>query len=220
MKNKLILKVVVLYPVFMCILFFLPAGSFKFWEAWIYSVTLFIPMMTTLIYLVNKDPALLERRFKRKEKEIKQKIIVKIFTIPFFIGFIIPGFDYRFNWSDVPIFLVVIANIIVFLSYFFVFLVFKENSYASRVVEVEKNQKIISTGPYAIVRHPMYTGMTFLFLFTPIALGSYWALTMFVFLPIVFIFRILNEENVLRKDLSGYIEYCQKTRYRLIPYIW
>jgi protein-S-isoprenylcysteine O-methyltransferase Ste14 len=220
MGRRLITKVLILYPLLVCLFLFLPAGSFRYWEGWIYSLALFIPMIITMFYLLKKDPELLKRRLRLKEKEEKQKIIVRLFRLPFILCFLIPGFDYRFNWSEVPPILVVIGNIMVFLGYLWVFLVFKENSYASRIVEVEKEQKVISTGPYSVVRHPMYLGIIVMYLFTPLALGSWWALVVFIFLPLVLIFRIFNEEEVLLRDLPGYKEYCQKTRYRLIPYIW
>jgi len=173
-----------------------------------------------MFYLLKKDPELLKRRLKLKEKEEKQKNIVRLFRLPFILCFLIPGFDYRFNCSEVSPILVVIANIMVFLGYLWVFFVFRENSYTSRIVEVEKEQKVISTGPYSVVRHPMYLGIIVMYLFTPLALGSWWALIVFAFLPLVLIFRIFNEEEVLLRDLPGYKEYCKKTRYRLIPYIW
>jgi len=220
MANRKFLKLLVLFPIFICVFLFLPAGSFKFWEGWVYSAAIFIPMVLTVSYLIKKDPALLERRMKLKEKEKRQKLIVKIFRLPFIIGFLIPAIDYRFNWSEVSPVIVVLANVMVFLGYYIVFLVFKENTYTSRIVEVEKDQKVISTGLYAIVRHPMYTGSILMFLFTPLALGSWWALIVFIFLPIILIIRIYNEESVLLRDLSGYKEYCEKVRYRLIPYIW
>jgi protein-S-isoprenylcysteine O-methyltransferase Ste14 len=220
MRKTFILKVVLLYPVFVCLLFFLPAGSFSYWEAWVFSVVFFIPMFFTMNYLTKKDPELLKRRLKMKEKDKDQKAIVKLFRLPFFIGFLIPGFDYRFHWSEVSPVVVIIANILVFLGYLFVFSVFRENSYASRIVEVEEEQKVISTGPYAIVRHPMYTGMITMFLAMPVALGSWWALFVFGFLPVIMAFRILSEEKILSRELPGYSEYCQKTRFRLIPYIW
>ena len=220
MRRRLITKVLILYPVSVCLFLFLPAGSFKYWDAWIYSIALFVPMIITMFYLLKKDPELLNRRLKLKEKEEKQKIIVRLFRLPFILCFLIPGFDYRFNWSEVPPILVAIGNIMVFLGYLWVFLVFRENSYTSRIVEVEKEQKVISTGPYSVVRHPMYLGIIVMYLFTPLALGSWWALIVFMFLPLVLIFRIFNEEEVLQRDLTGYKEYCQKTHYRLIPYIW
>ena len=157
---------------------------------------------------------------KLKEKEEKQKFIVKIFRLPFILGFLIPAFDYRFNWSEVSRVIVLLANVVVFLGYYIVFLVFKANTYTSRIVEVEKDQKVISTGPYAIVRHTMHTGSILMFLFTPLALGSWWALIVFIFLPIILIIRIYNEESVLLRDLPDYKEYCEKVGYRLIPYIW
>ena len=176
--------------------------------------------MTTLVYLVKNDPELLKRRMRVKEKETKQKLIVGISRIPFILGFIIPGLDFRFNWSEISPTIVITADIIVFLGYWLVFLVFRENSYTSRIVEVEKGQRVITTGPYAVVRHPMYTGIILMYLFTPIALGSWWALLIFGFTPVVLILRIFNEEELLKKDLTGYKEYCQKVRYRLIPYVW
>ncbi|OFX90083.1 MAG: hypothetical protein A2W99_17305 [Bacteroidetes bacterium GWF2_33_16] len=218
--NKLILKVLIFYPLFICVFLFLPAGSWKFWEAWIYSFALFIPMIITLSYLVKNDPALLQRRLRTKEREKNQKIIVRLFRLPFILGFLLPGIDYRYNWSEVPTLLVLLANIMVLLGYFLIFFVFRENSYTSRIVEVEKDQKVISTGPYSFVRHPMYSGTIVMFLFTPLALGSWWALLIYMFLPLVLILRILNEEKTLKKELTGYDEYCQKVRYRLIPYLW
>ena len=217
---KLIAKVLILYPVFIGVFLFLPAGSIRYYEAWIYSVALFIPMITTLLYLVKYDPKLLERRMRYKEKEEKQKLIIRLSRLPFIAGFLIPGFDYRFSWSDVPIAFVILANVIVMAGYFFVFLVFRENSYTSRIVEVEKEQEVITTGPYSIVRHPMYTGTIFMFLFTPLALGSWWAIIAFALWPVVLVYRIFDEERVLMKDLKGYKEYCEKTRYRLIPMVW
>ena len=132
------MKLLILYPIFIGLLIFLPAGSFRFWEGWLYSVVLFIPLVTTLRYLVKNDPELLKRRMRLKEKEIKQKLIVGISRIPFILGFLIPGFDFRFSWSDVPLVVVIIGNIMVFLGYWLVFLAFRENSFTSCIVEVEK----------------------------------------------------------------------------------
>lgn len=217
---KLIAKVLILYPVFIGVFLFLPAGSFRYYEAWIYSLALFIPMITTLLYLVKYDPKLLERRMRYKEKEEKQKLIIRLARLPFILGFLIPGFDYRFGWSDIPMAFVILANVIVMAGYFFVFLVFRENTYTSRIVEVEKEQEVITTGPYSIVRHPMYTGTIVMFLFTPLALGSWWAIIAFALWPVVLVYRIFDEERVLMKDLKGYKEYSEKTRYRLIPFVW
>jgi protein-S-isoprenylcysteine O-methyltransferase Ste14 len=220
MGAKIFLRVLIFFPICMGLFFFLPAGSFRFWEAWVYSVVLFIPMITTLTYLVRHDAALLERRMRFKEKEEKQKSIIRFARLPFLIGFFIPGFDYRYDWSQVSIAVAVVANIIVFLGYFMVFLVFRENTYTSRIVEVEKDQKVITTGPYSIVRHPMYTGTILMVLATPLALGSWWAILAFILWPVVIVTRIFNEEAVLHKELPGYTEYCQKVHYRLIPFVW
>jgi protein-S-isoprenylcysteine O-methyltransferase Ste14 len=207
-------------PVFIGLMLFLPAGTLDYWQAWIYCAVLFIPMFFVVFYFLKKNPELLERRMRMKEKEEKQKTIIKIGYILFFIGFIIPGLDYRYHWSDVPDLIVISANAIVLAGYIFFFFVLRENSYASRIIEVEKGQKVITTGPYAIVRHPMYMGVLLMYLFTPLALGSYWAI--FFFLPLfpLIVVRLLNEEEVLLRELPDYKEYCLKTRYHLIPFIW
>jgi protein-S-isoprenylcysteine O-methyltransferase Ste14 len=220
MKMKPRLLLLILFPVFICVFLFLPAGTFKFWEAWVYSASLLIPMLTTVFYLAKNDPGLLERRLRLKEKEVKQKKVVRFFMIPFFIGYLITGFDHRFNWSEVSTSHVIIANVMVLIGYFWVFLVFRENSYTSRIIEVEKGQKVITTGPYSIVRHPMYLGASIMYLFTPFALGSWWALIVFIFIPVVLIYRIFDEERLLLNEFPGYQEYCRITRFRLIPFIW
>jgi protein-S-isoprenylcysteine O-methyltransferase Ste14 len=220
MEKKSIIRILFLFLAFFLVFLFLPAGSFKFWEAWGYLLALSVPLALTLFYLIKNDPDLLKRRLRLKEKEEKQKKIVRLFRLPFILGYLIPGFDYRFDWSEVPAILVVISNVMVFLGYLWVYFVFRENSFTSRIVEVEEGQKVISTGPYAVVRHPMYLGIIIMFLFTPLALGSWWALAIFAFIPVILIIRIFNEESVLRKNLPGYMDYCEKTHYRLIPFIW
>lgn len=157
---------------------------------------------------------------KYKEKEAQQKTIVKIANTFFFLGFLIPGLDYRFGWSTVPLWLTILSNVIMLSGYFLIFLAFKENSFAGRTVEIFEGQRVIDTGPYAVVRHPMYAGMIPMFLFMPLALGSFWALLSFIPVCIIIILRTLNEEKVLTRDLVGYSAYCQKVRYRLIPFIW
>jgi protein-S-isoprenylcysteine O-methyltransferase Ste14 len=202
------------------LLLFLPAGSVRFWEAWLYCGVLFIPMLFVVRYFVKTDPALLERRLKWKEEEPEQRTLIKLATGIFFIGFILPGFDYRYQWSAVPVALVLVSNTLVFLGYLLFFLVLRENSYASRVIEVEQGQKVITTGPYAVVRHPLYLGVLVMLLFTPLALGSVWALLPFLLLVPIVVFRIIKEEEVLLRELPGYQKYCQQTRYRLVPFVW
>ena len=210
-----------LLPLFLGLIILFPAGTFDFWQAYLYLSVLVLPMIFVILYFVKQDPKFLERRTRAKEKEKQQKLIVILTTPIFLAGFIIPGLDHRFDWSNIPTFLVIAADIVVLLGYLIIFLVFKQNSYASRIVEVNENQKVITTGLYGVVRHPMYLGILIMYLPTPIALGSYWGLIPFIaFLPVALVFRILNEEKVLSNNLQAYKEYCQKTRYRLIPFIW
>ena len=222
-QKKLRKKIALLVPaVFLGLglIFFVPAGTLDYWEAWVYCAVLLVPFVFVLTYLLRKDPELLARRIRLNEKEPAQRRIIRASSLIFFTGFLIPGLDQRFGWSDIPVEAVLAANILVILGYVLVFLVFKENPFASRVVEVEPDQRVISTGPYALVRHPMYLGTSIMWLATPIALGSYWALPVFLFLPIVLVYRIMNEEEVLLRELPGYREYIQKVKYRLIPGIW
>ncbi|MCZ7400778.1 MAG: isoprenylcysteine carboxylmethyltransferase family protein [Candidatus Methanoperedens sp.] len=219
LKNQVILRFIMV-PIFMGLMLFLPAGSLDYWQAWIYCSVLFIPVFFVVFYFLKYDPELLERRMRMREKEEKQKTIQILGIVIFFSGFIMCGLDYRYHWSNVPAYLVIAANAIVLSGYIFVFLVLRENSYASRIIEVEKGQKVITTGPYAIVRHPMYLGVLVMYLFTPLALGSYRAIIFFLPLIPLLVSRLLNEEEVLLKELPGYKEYCQKTRYHLIPFIY
>lgn len=200
------------------VIIFLPAGSFQFWQGWIWWSGLLVLMIFTAAFFLKKSPELLARRMKFKEREIRRKppAILNLY----FLGFIIPGFDFRFHWSSLPLWVVILSNAIVFLGYIFIIIVFKENSYASTVIQVEREQQVISTGPYTIVRHPMYLGMLLISLFSPLALGSYWAVIPALIIIPSLILRIKSEEEVLRKSLRGYDDYCLKTRYRLIPLIW
>ena len=207
-------------PVIIGAITLLPAGTFNYWQVYVLVGFLVVPMLFVLFYFLKHDPQFLERRIKTKEKEKTQRFIQATFTLLFLSAFIISGFDRRFGWSQIPVSMIILANCISLLGYVFVFFVFRENSYASRVVEVENNQKVISTGVYSFVRHPMYVGVIIMWLPIPIALGSYWALIPIATIPVALVIRILNEESVLKKDLPGYEEYCQKTKYRLIPFVW
>jgi len=217
---KKIIKRFSLVPIVLGILILVPAGTFIFWQVYVYLAVLVIPMIFVLFYFFKKDPLFLERRTRAKEKEKTQKIIQIVFSVIFLSGFVIPGLDKRFGWSDIPINIVLITDIIILLGYLLIFFVFRQNSYASRIVEVDKSQKVISTGLYSFVRHPMYLGVLIMYIPTPVALGSYWGLIPMATIPLAIVFRILNEEKVLSNDLPGYKEYCKKTRYRLIPLIW
>ncbi len=202
-----------------CMLF-LPAGTLRFWEAWLYIGLLFVPVAIVGVVLFIKDPDLLERRMRTREREAPQKIIIAVSSLVLLTVYLIPGFDRRYAWSTVPSTLVLLADVIILLGYLLFVLTIKENRYASRVVEIQDNQVAISTGPYAIVRHPMYLAVSVIFTLTPLALGSYWALIPTLFLTVVLAARINNEEQLLRHNLTGYEEYCQKVKYRLLPYIW
>lgn len=199
---------------------FLSAGTFAYWEAWVYLVVLIVPMSFVLIYLLKHSPELLERRMRLKEKEPAQKLIITIAFFCFFFAFLLPGFDQRFAWSQVPAVAVIVADILVLLGYGIVFLVFRENPYASRVIEVEPGQRVISSGPYVLIRHPMYLGESLMFICSPLALGSYWAMIPALGIVLLLVARIKNEERVMMRDLEGYAEYMQKTVYRLIPGVW
>jgi len=199
---------------------FLPAGTLDYWQAWAYMIVMFVPALFVIIYFLIKDTEFMERRLRTKEKEPAQKLVQIAGGAIFIIGFLLPGLDRRFGWSSVPPELSILADVIVFLGYMLVFWVFRVNSYASRTVQVEKGQKVISTGPYSVIRHPMYLGVLAMYLATPIALGSYWAVFPFLLIIPLFAFRIGNEEEVLRRGLAGYKEYCRKVKYRLVPGIW
>ena len=202
------------------LILFLPAGTIKYWNAWLFIGALFIPVILVLIYLIKNDPELLEKRMKTKEKEETQKLIIKLSFIPFIISFLTPGFDYRYQWSAVPLWLVIIATVIMLIGYGMFFIVIRQNSYASRVVEVQEKQKLIDTGLYSVVRHPMYLANVIIYLSIPLVLGSYYSLLVISLFLVVFYFRIKNEEEVLKEGLEGYSDYMKKVKYRLIPYVW
>ncbi len=209
--------------VVMWLVLFLPAWTLDFFQAWLFWLTFSISTIIITVYLLKKDIKLLEFRTKAgptSETQKSQKIIQIFASIFFILLLILPGVDHRYHWSNIPLYLIIIGDIFVLLGFIIVFLVFKENSFASGIIETDKEQKVITTGPYRIVRHPMYTGGLLLLLFTPLALGSYWALIFALLLFVIIVIRLRYEEKFLMKNLSGYKEYCEKTRHRLIPFIW
>lgn len=202
------------------VLLFVPAGTFNFWNAWIFIAALFIPMFFLMIYLAIKKPDLLEKRIKAKEKENIQKVVILFTAIIFIVAFVVSGLDFKYGWSKLPNEIVYISVAVLLISYLGYIEVLRENEYLSRNVEIQENQKVIDTGFYGIVRHPMYLVTIFLYLSIPLILGSIYSF--FIFLPFVVLIieRIKNEEKVLEEGLSGYKEYKKKVKYRLIPFIW
>lgn len=217
--SKVLFRILIAYT-FIGLLIFLPAGTFQFFNGWLFIAGLFVPMVFTFIYLMIKDPDLLEKRIQMKEKEKEQKIYVRLSMLLMVAAYIVPGLDYRLNWSQVPFWLVMLALIIMLGSYIMFIAVMLQNRYASRIIEIQNEQKLIDTGLYSVVRHPMYFAATILYLATAIVLGSYYALIPMALLPILLAFRIINEEKVLLAGLPGYDEYIKKVKYRMIPYVW
>lgn len=217
---KIVVSRVMIVTIAFFIAFFLTAGTFDYWQAWVYMAILLIPMIFVMRYFFKHNPEFLERRMRMGEKESAQKKIIRISFIYYLLAYILPGFDKRWGWSNVPFGIVIAADLLVMLSYAFIVRVFKENIFASRIIEVDSEQKVISSGPYSIVRHPMYVGVALMYSVSPLALGSWWALIPGLMIIPTLVARILNEEEVLSRDLPGYIEYKQKVKYRLLPGIW
>ncbi len=207
-------------PIFICLLLFLPAGTFDFWQVYVYVGMILILVFAATSYFLKHDPELVERRLRSREKQDTQKAVMLGMLVVVILMYVIPGLDRRFGWSDVPTLVVLVADFLVAVGYLFIAFVMKTNSYASRIVEVEEGQQVIKTGPYAVVRHPMYTGAVFMYLASPVALGSWWGIVPAIIMPLILIPRILNEEKVLRDELTGYSEYCTEVRWRLLPYVW
>jgi len=199
---------------------FLPAWSLRYWQGWIYWTEFSLLVMWISIYFLKKNPALIERRLKAgpgAETEKIQKVIQTFTSLCFMALIIFPGVDHHFGWSRVPVYMVVAGNVLVALGLIIIFFVFKENSYTSGIIEVGQDQTVISTGPYRVVRHPMYGGAILMLLGTPLALGSIWGLLFCIPMFGLLIWRAVNEEKYLSQNLSGYTEYCMQTRHRLIP---
>ncbi len=222
-KTKIMISALskfLLVLILVSLILFLPAGTFHYIDGWIFIALLFIPMTFLGIVLFIKAPELLEKRLSTKEKEKTQQIVVKLSALLFLVGFIIAGLDFRFHWSTVPTWCKILASLILLISYGLYAEVMRENTYLSRTVEVQENQKVVDTGLYGIVRHPMYAVTIWLFLSIPVILGSWLSLVCFLYYPILIISRIQNEEKILENGLDGYKEYKTKVRWRLIPFIW
>ncbi len=199
---------------------FIPAGTINYWNAWLFMASLFVPVLFVTAYLIKKDPELLAKRMNAKEKEKEQKLIIKLSVIPFVFAFLIPGFDYRYQWSAVPLWLVIISVFVMLTGYGMFFVVMKQNSYASRIIEIQENQKVIDFGLYSFVRHPMYLSNILMYVSVPFVLGSFYAIIPMLMFTFVFYFRIQNEEKILKEGLEGYSDYMKRVKYRLIPFVW
>ena len=202
------------------ILLFVPAGTLLYYRAWLFMGLLFIPMLILGIVLYLKAPELLQKRLNSKETGNDQKLVVLTAALLFIAVFVLAGLDFKHGWSRLPEWLVAAAAVIQLLSYGLYGEVMRENAYLSRTIEVQEGQEVIDTGLYGIVRHPMYTATVLLFLSMPLVLGSVYALIIFLAYPVIIIARLLHEEKFLEKELTGYKEYKQKVKYRLIPFIW
>ena len=199
---------------------FLPAGSWNYFNGWLFCGLLFLPMLVLGALLLWKAPALLEKRLNTKEQEKTQMAVVAVSSLLFLAAFVAAGLDFRFGWTHVSIWLVCLAAVLQLAAYGLYAEVMRENAWLSRTVEVQENQKVIDTGLYGIIRHPMYTSTVLLFLAMSLVLGSWLSFAIMLLYPVVIVFRIRNEEQVLEAGLAGYREYKQRVRYRLLPFIW
>ena len=209
--------------VVMALLLVVPAGTVHYWQAWVY-LTIFVGVSAlTTLDLIRKDPALLERRMRggpTAEKQPTQKVIMLGMSIGFIALLVVPALDHRFGWSRVPVGGVVAGDLLVGLGFYLIFLVYRENTFTSATIEVAENQKVISTGPYARVRHPMYASAILYLLGTPLALGSYWGLVPVVAMMPFLLWRLLAEERFLARNLAGYTDYQKRVHHRLVPFVW
>ena len=207
----------------MGLLLFVSAGTIRYWQGWAYLAIFTGASILITIYLIKHDPALLERRTRggpTAEKRPAQRIIMLFTSIGFISLLVVPAFDFRFGWSAVPLSVVVLGDAMVAVGFYFIFLVYRENTFTSATIEIAENQQVISTGPYAIVRHPMYASALLYLLGTPLALGSYWGLVVFGAILPFLLWRIIDEERLLAKQLPGYTEYQERVHNRLLPFVW
>lgn len=223
MDSELLISALVKYfsgLLLVILLLFLPAGTFTYWQAWLLIIILFIPMFIVGLILLKINPDLLKKRLNVKEEQKDQKIVIILSIIMFLTSFITAGLNFRFKWIILPPLVSYISAFVFLVAYSLYGEVLRENAYLSRTIEVQESQKVIDTGLYGIIRHPMYMSTLFLFLSMPLVLGSIISFVIMLFyIPIIHI-RIQNEESVLEKGLEGYIEYKQRVKYKIIPYIW
>ena len=201
-------------------LLFWPAGTFNYPGAWLFIGLLFIPTLILGVVLFILAPDLLKKRIDSKEKEAKQGVLIKLMGLMFLLGFVVSALDFRYSWSSVPTWLVIVASVAFLIGYLGYAEVLRENAYLSRTVEVQDGQTVVSTGLYSIVRHPMYLATLLMFPAMPVILGSFFGLIPMVLYPVIIVVRIINEERLLTRELVGYAEYKAKVKYRLIPFVW
>lgn len=202
------------------ILLFAPAGTLKFWNAWLLMGILFIPMFIAGLVLMFKNPELMRKRLNMKETETEQKNVILSGGLMFVCGFVVAGLNYRFDWVILPDWLAIAATIVFLLGYLLYAEVLRENTYLSRTVEIQEGQKVIDTGLYGVVRHPMYLSTLLIFLSMPLILGSLFSFVIFLVYPVIMVKRIKNEEQVLEEGLEGYSDYKKRVKYRVIPFVW
>ena len=202
------------------LLIFLPAGTFAYFNGWLFMGILFVPMFLAGLVMMAKNPKLLESRLDAKEKETEQSLVVKLSGLMFLAGFIVAGLGVRYGWYTLPKPVVIVSAVVFLIAYILYAEVLRENTYLSRTIEVQEGQKVIDTGLYGIVRHPMYSVTLLLFLSMPLVLGSIYSFVIFLAYPFIIAKRIKHEEKFLERELNGYTEYKQKVKYRLIPFIW
>lgn len=223
MSKKIFLQAIVKFVLgvlLVGLLVFLPAGTLDFFHGWLFMGILFVPMFIAGLVMMVKNPKLLESRLNAKEKQMDQSLVVKLSGLMFLVGFIVAGLDFRFGWFPLPK-SVSIGAVIVFLAAYALYAeVLRENTYLSRTIEVQENQKVIDTGLYGIVRHPMYFATVLLFLAMPLVLGSFISFVIFLAYPVLIAKRIKGEERFLEQELPGYKEYKEKVKWRLIPFVW
>jgi protein-S-isoprenylcysteine O-methyltransferase Ste14 len=223
LDNKLFIQAIGKYLIgliLVSVLLFIPAGTLHYWNAWLLIGVLFIPMLIVGIVLAIKNPELMRKRLNSKETEKEQKSVILFSGLMFAGGFVVAGLDYRYQWLVLPKWLVFVSTAVFLFAYLLYAEVLRENQYLSRTIEVQENQKVVDTGLYGVVRHPMYTSTIILFLSIPLVLGSFFSLLIFMIYPVITVKRIRNEEEVLEKSLEGYSEYKKRIKYRLIPFIW